>query len=52
MDFEQKLKHQEHFIRENGYWKVCGINLYCMQYNIYRNGTNFLRQFICYIKGP
>lgn len=49
MNITNKIITQEKYIRENNYSKKYGINLYCFQFNLYKNTTHYLQQFICYL---
>jgi hypothetical protein len=49
MNIENTIRYQEKYIKENNYKKICSFNLYCCELNFYKNGIDYLQQFICYI---
>lgn len=49
MYFGNALVIQEKYIRENNYRKMYGINLCCCVLDFYKNETNYLQHFICYL---
>lgn len=52
MDLESNLKNQEKYIKDNNFVNTCNIDLYCFRLNFYRNSTDYLQQFICYLYRP
>lgn len=49
MNIDDRLKFQQKYITENNHKKICTINLYCFEFNLYKNGIEYLQQFICYL---
>lgn len=45
------IRAHEYYIAKNNYTKICGINLYCCEYNLFGNSVYYLQQLVCcYIK--
>ena len=42
------LLQQEDYIRKHHYYKICHIHLCFCEFNLYKNGSYYLQQFICY----
>ncbi len=49
MNKSTTLIAQERYIRDHNYIKMYGLNLYCCEWNFYRNSVYYLQHFICHI---
>lgn len=49
MNIKSVLEIQRKYIKDNHFIKLCGMNLCCFEWNIYKNGIEYLQQFICFV---
>lgn len=52
MDVTYTLAESEKYIKKHTFQKMWRINVYCCQYELYENTTNWFHQFIFYCCKP